>query len=190
MAKKLNEEKTKLDLNEEFVCAQELMESDVPFLFITGRAGTGKSTLLSHFRLHTKKRCAYLAPTGVAALNVNGETIHSFFRFTPGISLVDARRMAAKADKDLYKKIDALVIDEISMVRADLLDCVDVFLRRVMNISEPFGGKQVIAIGDLYQLPPVVTSWESDAFSECYETPYFFSSDAVRELADAHQIQF
>ena len=179
-----------LDLNPEFLRAVEMMESDVPFLFITGRAGTGKSTLLSYFRSHTKKRCAYLAPTGVAALNVNGETIHSFFRFTPGISLTDARRLAVKADKNLFQKIDSIVIDEISMVRADLLDCVDVFMRRVTGRSEPFGGKQIIAIGDLYQLPPVVTSHEVNAFAERYETPYFFSSDAVKELSEAKQIQF
>ena len=179
-----------LDLNQEFLRSIEMMESDIPFLFITGRAGTGKSTLLSYFRKHTKKRCAYLAPTGVAALNVNGETIHSFFRFTPGISLTDARRLAVKADKDLFKKIDAIVIDEISMVRADLMDCMDIFLRRVTETSEPFGGKQIIAIGDLYQLPPVVTSYEANAFAERYETPYFFSSDAVIELSNAHQIQF
>ena len=153
-------------------------------VFITGRAGTGKSTLLSYFRNTTQKSIAVLAPTGVAALNVKGQTIHSFFRFKPNITLERVRRVRSSDDrKNIYKKLDTIVIDEISMVRADLLDCVDKFLR--LNGPErklPFGGIQMIFFGDLYQLPPVVTGTEKAVVKELYETPYFYSADVFDSL--------
>ncbi|MBP7006290.1 AAA family ATPase [Patescibacteria group bacterium] len=168
-----------------------LMESGGPFTFITGRAGTGKSTLLKHFRQTTKLACPVLAPTGVAALNVNGETIHRFFRFAPGISVKDARARGATAkDGSVYRKADLLVIDEISMVRADLLDCMDEFLRAVRKDKRPFGGLRVVVIGDLYQLPPVVSTDERKVFSEMYEAPYFFASHVVQDLLRAHAVEF
>jgi ATP-dependent exoDNAse (exonuclease V) alpha subunit len=182
--------KLKLDLNPEFQQAFTLMESDVPFLFVTGRAGTGKSTLLNFFRERTKKRCAYLAPTGVAALNIQGETVHSFFRFSPGMTTGDAKKKAKNADPALYRRLDAIVLDEISMVRADILDCMDIFLKTLLKKQRPFGGIRLIAIGDLYQLPPVVTFQERDAFKERYQTPYFFSSDVLSELIDEHALKF
>ena len=153
-----------LDLNPEFQQALELMETTQLNLFITGRAGTGKSTLLNYFREKTPKNIAVLAPTGVAALNVQGQTIHSFFKFKPTVTLDSIRRLSKEKERDIYGNLDAIVIDEISMVRADLLDCVDRFLR--LNGKTPhelFGGVQMIFIGDLYQLPPVVTSEEKEA---------------------------
>jgi len=166
-----------LDLNPEFQHALELMENTALNLFITGRAGTGKSTLLNYFREKTSKTIAVLAPTGVAALNVLGQTIHSFFKFKPTVTLESIRRLSKEKERDIYGKLDAIVIDEISMVRADLLDCVDRFLRlNGKNSHEPFGGIQMIFIGDLYQLPPVVTSEEKEAFETHYSSPYFFSA--------------
>ncbi len=166
-----------LDLNPDFQHALKLMEKTRLNLFITGRAGTGKSTLLNYFRERTSKNIAVLAPTGVAALNVQGQTIHSFFKFKPSITLESIRKLDKGKDRDMYHNLDAIVIDEISMVRADLLDCVDRFLRlNGKSPEEPFGGLQMIFIGDLHQLPPVVTSEEKEAFQAHYQSPYFFSA--------------
>src|SRR3989339_2166397 len=119
-----------IEINDQFKKAINLVENTNKNIFITGKAGTGKSTLLNYFRLITKKKIVVLAPTGVAALNVNGETIHSFFGFKPDINLAKVKKIKPRKGKpNIYKKIEAIVIDEISMVRADLLDCVDKFLR-------------------------------------------------------------
>lgn len=152
-------------------------------IFLTGRAGTGKSTFLSYFQSVTKKRIVVLAPTGVAAINVCGQTIHSFFHFAPNIILKKVRKKYKNNDSgNVYTKIDAIVIDEISMVRADLLDCVDKFLRlNGPDRSCPFGGIQMIFIGDLYQLPPVVTSVEREIFSQEYASPYFFDAKVFKD---------
>lgn len=150
-------------------------------LFITGKAGTGKSTLLQYFRGRTERRTVVLAPTGVAALNVQGETIHSFFGFKPDVTTEKIKKRGLKASR-LYKEIDLIVIDEISMVRADLLDHVDRFLRLNARFPDrPFGGVQMVLIGDLYQLPPVVTPKEKEIFTTLYESPYFFDSRVFRE---------
>ena len=173
----------KIEINPEFKAALDLMENTNKNVFITGRAGTGKSTLLEYFRQHTKKQVVVLAPTGVAALNVRGQTIHSFFRFKPDITLSKVARIIKDDRKNIYKKIDALVIDEISMVRADLLDCVDKFLRlNRSNKNLPFGGLQMIFIGDLYQLPPVITSREKEIFRTHYQSGYFFSAHVFDSL--------
>ena len=159
------------------------MEESNKNIFITGRAGTGKSTLLEHFVSTSTKNLAVLAPTGVAALNVKGETIHSFFRFSPSITVEDAEKKGKKSTEEKFLQVETLVIDEVSMVRADLLDCVDVFLRNVRNTYEPFGGVQIIFFGDLYQLPPVVAKEEQDFFQSYYKSAYFFDSYALTESA-------
>lgn len=165
----------KIDLNPEFQRALDLMNSGKN-VFVTGRAGTGKSTLLSYFRTQTKRKTIVLAPTGVAAINVQGQTIHSFFGFKPDITPHSVLKKLRK-NINLYKKIETIVMDEISMVRADLLDCVDLFLRlHGPRKGHPFGGVQMIFIGDLYQLPPVVPSQEKSIFTTHYESPYFFSA--------------
>jgi ATP-dependent exoDNAse (exonuclease V) alpha subunit len=171
----------RIEINDQFRQALELMDGTDRHVFVTGKAGTGKSTLLEHFRGVTGKRIAVLAPTGVAALNVNGQTVHSFCRFKPGVT-ADTVKKARGEGSDLYRNLDAVVIDEISMVRADLLDCVEKFLR--LNGRRPrawFGGTQMIFIGDLYQLPPVVTPQEKGIFAGGYETPYFFSAKVFNE---------
>ncbi len=181
----------KIDRTPQFDEALRLMDGATPFVFITGRAGTGKSTLLRYYRDHTKRAVPVLAPTGVAALNVEGETIHRFFRFPPGITLNDARKKGVLAGKEkLYSKINAIIIDEISMMRADLMDCIDVFLRAARKDGRPFGGVRIVAIGDLYQLPPVVTSSDREAFSRLYESPYFFASHAVKGIIESHDLAF
>lgn len=174
---------TEIELNDKFKEALTQMENTRKHFFITGRAGTGKSTLLSYFRAHTHKKIAVLAPTGVAALNVEGETVHSFFGFMPETTLSSVKRLE-KDDRRLkmYKELDMIIIDEISMVRADLLDCVDKFLRlNGKDVHSSFGGIQMVFIGDLYQLPPVVTKEQKVLFEEYYDSPYFFSSQAFRD---------
>ena len=171
-----------IDVNEEFRGALGQMENETNNIFITGRAGTGKSTLLEYFRSVTKKNVVVLAPTGVAALNVRGQTIHSFFHFKPGIT-PDLVRKALRQDAEMYRSLDAIVIDEISMVRADLLDCIDRFMRLNGRDAElPFGGVQMILIGDLYQLPPVVQDTEREMFRTHYRSPYFFDAHSFAGL--------
>ncbi|MFC1893389.1 AAA family ATPase [Chloroflexota bacterium] len=175
---KTKHKQPQIEINEKFRHALDIMENSDRSIFITGRAGTGKSTLLNYFRNITKKKVAVLAPTGVAALNVKGQTIHSFFRFKPGITPDRVKRLrSSKDNKNIYHKLDVIVIDEVSMVRADLLDCVDRFLRlNDPETDKPFGGIQMAFIGDLYQLPPVVTGSEKEVFQSLYETPYFYGA--------------
>ncbi len=166
---------TPLELNADFRNALDLMEKTGQHLFVTGRAGTGKSTLLSLFRNTTHKKIVVLAPTGIAAINVKGQTIHSFFGFPPRI--LQAHEITKRRYRKLYLNLDAIVIDEISMVRADILDNIDRFLRINRENAKPFGGVQMIFFGDLFQLPPVVSSnVEKQYFSSNYASPYFFSS--------------
>lgn len=171
----------KLDLNPQFKRALHLMEETHQNLFITGKAGTGKSTMLDYFCGETKKRPVILAPTGVAALNVKGQTIHRFFNFYIDVTPEKIQNKKTRPRKPkLYKKLNAIIIDEVSMLRADLLDCIDVFLRMYgPNKSLPFGGVQMIFVGDLYQLPPVINYKERDIFQNHYATPYFFSAKAL-----------
>ncbi len=174
-----------IDFNPEFTYALALMEESEKSLLITGRAGTGKSTLLNYFRNTTKKKVVILAPTGVAAINVGGQTIHSFFHFKPNVTpaSIKKKKSAGKEKTTIYKKLTTIVIDEVSMVRADLLDCVDKFLRlNGPEPKQPFGGVQMIFIGDLYQLPPVVSSQEREIFRTHYPSPYFFSANVFAEL--------
>lgn len=159
------------------------MEKSHRNLFLTGKAGTGKSTLLEYFKAHTDKKVAILAPTGVAAVNVGGETIHAFFGLKPGFELPEAKEKSIKPkNPSLYKRVETIIIDEISMVRADLLDAIDIFLRNARKRAEPFGGVQMIFIGDLYQLPPVLTNEDKKVFYEeyGYKSPYFFDAEVFR----------
>ncbi len=174
-----------LQLTDDFRYALDVLEKTDNSLFVTGKAGTGKSTLLQLFRNTTKKKCAVLAPTGVAALNVQGQTIHSFFGFPPRIiTPKEAGQKVMRKDLlRLYKNLEVLIIDEISMVRADMLDGMDKFLRVNRESFQPFGGVQVVFFGDLFQLPPVVTRDPVEAayFQDYYETPYFFSAKIFQE---------
>jgi ATP-dependent DNA helicase PIF1 len=159
-----------------------LMEQTHQHLFITGRAGTGKSVLLRHFRENTKKRVVVAAPTGIAALNVRGQTIHSLFKLPPQLhrkgGLAPNSRVCS-----LLKRIDTLIIDEISMVRADLLDAVDERLREAFGNNLPFGGVQIVMFGDPYQLPPVVEEGLVQYF-EAVHNGYFFFNALVWQKAE------
>ncbi|MFH1654457.1 MAG: AAA family ATPase [Pseudomonadota bacterium] len=177
-----------IEINNEFKKAYDLAENSTESLLVAGRAGTGKSTFLEYFRSKTKKKIVVLAPTGVAAVNVGGQTIHSFFGFKPDITPEQAIRNANNAKKKkrekLYQSIDTIVIDEVSMVRADLMDCIDTFLRTIRaKRSMAFGGVQLLLVGDLYQLPPVVTWHEKELFSDHYKSPYFFDSHVFADVS-------
>ena len=157
-------------------------------IFLTGKAGTGKTTFLHNLKKATKKQMAVVAPTGVAAINAGGTTMHSFFQlpFTPYIPTVEGRKNLIEKMKmqgnrrKVLQELELLVIDEISMVRADVLDSVDTILRHVRyRNNEPFGGVQVIFIGDMFQLSPVASDEEWRLLSQYYSSPYFFHSQAI-----------
>lgn len=156
-------------------------------IFLTGKAGTGKTTFLHQIKIEPVKRMAVVAPTGVAAINAGGMTIHSFFQlpfgpYLPGNSRDASRQRKFSREKiRLIQSLDLLVIDEISMVRADLLDGIDDVLRRYKDHYKPFGGVQLLMIGDLHQLPPVVKDEEWMLLRDHYPTPYFFSSQALQK---------
>ena len=177
-----------MENNPELQLAWQFIENTGTHLFLTGKAGTGKTTFLRRLREHTPKRMVVLAPTGIAAINAGGVTIHSFFQlsfapFVPDTTLNSAQMHYRfnKEKRNIIRSMDLLVIDEISMVRADLLDAVDATLRRYRDREKPFGGVQLLMIGDLQQLAPVVKDSEWELLRRYYETPYFFASHALRE---------
>lgn len=169
------------DFNEEFQQAFDLLEHSKNHVIITGKAGTGKSTLLEYFRQKTQKNIVVLAPTGVAAIKVSGQTIHSFFKLPPKFIHKDV--VNRLRNREVMETLETLVIDEASMVRADLLDGIDYALRiNRNNLDEPFGGVQVILFADLFQLSPVVDRDISDMMFKLYRTPYFFSAEVFNEI--------
>ncbi len=172
-----------VEINEEFQMCLDLIENTDNHMFITGDAGTGKSTLLKYFVGTTQKKTVVLAPTGVAAVNVGGQTIHSFFKFPP--KPLTHSNIPSIGDKFvmLYKFIDTIVIDEISMVRVDLMDAIDKFLRMNLYSEEPFAGKQIIMFGDLNQLPPILgREGEREMILHKYKSQYFFDAEVWQKV--------
>lgn len=173
-------------LTDEFKDALALLESRppiTPLIFITGRAGTGKTTLLRYFVEHTAQNTVVLATTGLAAIHVRGQTIHSFFRLKAG-NLLDTS-IFKKLPRKMVDSIDTIIIDEASMLRADLLDAIDYILRQSTRSEEPFGGKKMVLFGDLFQLPPVEERPEGglfDYFRQIYPSPYFFEAKVLSRL--------
>lgn len=169
--------------NAEMNLAWQFLASTNVNVFLTGKAGTGKTTFLRRIRQLSPKRMVVVAPTGVAAINAQGMTIHSFFQISPGVFIPNTEKKnyyhVSNEKKRILRTIDLLVIDEISMVRADLLDAIDEVLRKYQNRNLPFGGVQLLLIGDLQQLAPVATDREWALLRTYYDTPYFFSSKAL-----------
>lgn len=179
-----------MEQNPELELAWKFIENTGSHLFLTGKAGTGKTTFLHKLKAESPKRMVVLAPTGIAAMNAGGITLHSFFQlplapYVPDTSFQTGdmvyRYRFSKEKISIIRSIDLLVIDEISMVRADVLDAVDAVLRRYRRSQLPFGGVQLLMIGDLQQLAPVVKEEEWKLLSRYYKTPYFFSSQALHE---------
>ena len=164
------------------------------FYFITGRAGTGKSTLLRKFVKETPLKKVIVAPTGLAAVNVGGQTIHSLFQLPPAPLEPESERITifspGSRKRRLFNQIDVLVIDEISMVRADLLDAMDFSLRRNREDDRPFGGVSVVAFGDPWQLEPIVSGQaEAEMLTEYYPSPYFFDAKVIQNMgADIYEL--
>ena len=208
--------------NQKLDFVEELVLYTDAHIFLTGRAGTGKTTFLKNLPMKTYKRMVVVAPTGVAAINAGGQTIHSFFQLPFGPQLPEnagknslglpsmsyrttngvsesmdgrprndirgqARSLAAQYQKlnkkkiNLMRSLDLLIIDEISMVRADVLDAIDAVLRRVRRSQKPFGGLQLLMIGDVHQLAPVAKPEEWEVLSPYYDTPYFFGSQVLKK---------
>ncbi|OBF33074.1 AAA family ATPase [Mycobacterium sp. ACS1612] len=171
-----------LVLTDEFRHAFDLLAGG-RHLFLTGKAGTGKSTLIRQFMAQTDRAVVVVAPTGIAALNVDGYTIHRLFGFRTTTTLADVRGGAYRPGRftKTLASLQTLIIDEASMVRADVFDMLAAALERFGPVpGEPFGGVQIVSVGDLYQLPPVVGEGEAEYFSTAYETPYFFSARSFR----------
>ena len=190
-------------VNQKLDFVEELVLYTDSHIFLTGKAGTGKTTFLKDLPLKTYKRMVVVAPTGVAAINAGGQTIHSFFQLPFGPQLpenalppIDSHRndiggrtksLAAQYQKlnkkkiNLIRSLDLLIIDEISMVRADVLDAIDTVLRRVRRSQKPFGGLQLLMIGDVHQLAPVAKAEEWEVLSPYYDTPYFFGSQVLKK---------
>lgn len=167
------------EITEEFRHALDLIENTSKSVFITGKAGTGKSTLLRHFLLTTNKKVAVIAPTGIAALNVGGQTIHSFFGLPPTVILPGGIHVLRSKIK-VMNQIEVLVIDEVSMVRSDVMKGIDLSLRKHRKrMSEAFGGVQMVFVGDLFQLPPVLRDDEYMQLHQWFQGMYFF--DALPE---------
>ena len=195
-------------VNQKLEFVEELVLYTDAHIFLTGKAGTGKTTFLKNLPLKTYKRMVVVAPTGVAAINAGGQTIHSFFQLPFGPQLPEnalkktafppidsrgndmagkAKSLAAQLQKlnkkkiNLMRSLDLLIIDEISMVRADVLDAIDAVLRRVRRSQKPFGGLQLLMIGDVHQLAPVAKPEEWEVLSPYYDTPYFFGSQVLKK---------
>ena len=181
--------------NREFQDALNLVKYTRQSIFLTGKAGTGKSTFLRYVCKETRKKHVVLAPTGIAAINAGGSTLHSFFKLPfhpllpddPNLSLQRGRIHSffkySKAHRKLLENLELIIIDEISMVRADIIDTVDRILRVYShNLREPFGGKQLLLVGDVFQLEPVVKADEREILARCYPTPFFFSARVFNEM--------
>lgn len=172
--------------NEELRIAWDFVEHTGRSIFLTGKAGTGKTTFLKTVVERSKKRSIVVAPTGVAAINAGGMTIHSFFQlpFTPYVpnARIQSKFDFGKEKRRIIASLDLLIIDEISMVRSDLLDAIDSVLRRYRDHYKPFGGVQLLMIGDLQQLTPVVTPEDEALLKPYYDTPYFFGSKALQQI--------
>src|SRR5579863_2781084 len=171
-----------IEINEEFQMTLDLIERGGESLFVTGKAGTGKSTLLRYFRATTRKSVIVLAPTGVAAIHVGGQTIHSFFEFDPNL-IATVQDIEKSRHPELFRQLDTIIIDELSMVRPDMMDRIDRSLRLNRENDAPFGGVQMVLIGDLYQLAPVVKEekvW--DYIKSHYGSRYFFRAKVFQGM--------
>lgn len=179
---------TTLDTNTAADLARFIAENTNHNLFLTGKAGTGKTVFLRDFVAHTKKKVVVLAPTGIAAINAKAMTIHSFCRF--GLASCPMGKVSRSndfalddEDEDLVRNMDMIIIDEVSMVRADIMDHISEKIRLIRNSEEPFGGVQLLLIGDLYQLPPVVNKKDEEILTEYYGKNYFFfNSIAIKKV--------
>ena len=183
--------------NTQFRLAAELVNYTGQHIFLTGKAGSGKTTFLRFIKNNITKNCAVVAPTGVAAINAGGVTMHSFFQlpfevylpinapFTGNLQVTYQHNLFSKIQlnsqkREVMEELELLIIDEVSMLRCDKLDCIDAILRGVRKKNYPFGGVQVLFIGDMYQLPPVAPDAEWQILKEHYNSPFFFDAQVLK----------
>ena len=177
--------KSEIDVPDTYGQVEGLLRAGAPLVFVSGNAGTGKTTLIHYLSSRLPQRSVIVAPTGVAALNAGGMTVHSFFQFPPRIQ--DPGEIRMLADRQLIRKLELLIVDEVSMLRCDVLDSIDLFLRKNRESGRPFGGVQLLFVGDLFQLPPVVPRDEREVLeARGYTSPYFFSAFGLRDVPLAH----
>ena len=192
-ANKNSKQEEQLDLdNKEWQDALQIVDFTRRSLFLTGKAGTGKSTFLRYVVKNTKKKCVVLAPTGIAAINAGGQTLHSFFKLPfhpllPNDSRYDRRHIKealkyTSAQRKLLRELELIIIDEISMVRADIIDFIDKVLRIYTRNYEPFGGKQLLLVGDIYQLEPVLKEDDRQLLRPFYQSAYFFNAKVWQQM--------
>ncbi|NJS40842.1 AAA family ATPase [Candidatus Gracilibacteria bacterium] len=170
--------------NKVAIKALRMMNKTSKNIYLTGEAGTGKSTLLRDFISKTTKNTAILAPTGLSAINVGGETIHSFCKFSldPGFKIIQDNKIHRLKSRKKLKALDTIIIDEISMVRADTLDAMNIFFQINIGNKKPFGGLQLILIGDHFQLPPILRADQKTEYSKLYYCEYFFAAKVFFDL--------
>lgn len=156
--------------------------------FVSGPGGTGKSTFIKYIQLKVKNSIL-LAPTGIAAINIGGRTIHSVFKFPPAFLTPDDIKRTNKSIRTYLKATNLIIVDEISMVSANLLDAMDAFLRLNLNVDKPFGGIPILFVGDLFQLPPIVTDSTKPLFDEFYDSPLFFDSAVIKDVRRDNQFK-
>lgn len=177
-------------ITEEYEQVFEAIESDVSVIFVNGQAGVGKSVLIDLItdRYSDERQIVRSAPTGVTALNIGGQTMHSLFRLPIGLLTIHDKLLSAvnkirkRGLTDLFENIDMLIIDEISMVRPDMLDAIDFVLRAIRGNNYPFGGVQVLVVGDMFQLPPIIKDEEREIFENVYGTDFFFGAKVIEEM--------
>lgn len=170
-----------IELTPEFKNVINLFEQTRENYFLSGKAGSGKTTLINHWVATTTKKVIKLAPTGAAALQCNGQTIHSFFRFPFGFLEPERIKFIPRV-AEVLDGVDTIILDEVSMIRADIMEGIDAALQKNTGNYSPYGGKQIIAVGDLYQLSPIVSKGEKEYFNAIYRSPYFFSARVYEQF--------
>lgn len=176
-----------IKITSEYQQCFDYIDDDIPVIFVSGEAGTGKSVLINQIEKRYPIRVIIkVAPTGIAALHIGGQTIHSFFRIPTGVltekRILNVLSKMMKYGTGAYDTIDLLIIEEISMVRADMLDAINLIMQRMCRSSDPFGGVQTLMVGDLFQLPPVVTEEDEEQYFDLYSTEYFFGSRVFQTI--------
>lgn len=179
---------SKFILLPEYTQAINALTNGTPVVFCSGPGGTGKSTFIKYIRSKVKNSIL-LAPTGIAAINIGGRTIHSVFKFPPAFLTPDDIKRTNKTVRQYLKSTNLLIIDEISMVSSNLMDGMDEFLRINLGVDKPFGGLPVLLVGDLFQLPPIVTDTTKPLFEEYYDSALFFDSAVIKDLRAKNQFQ-
>lgn len=171
-----------IEILEEYKQVASMINNGVPLIFVTGGAGTGKSTFIDWLSTSFSGQVLKSAPTGIAALNIGGKTVHSLFRLAPKFITEDDIAIIPQKFMKVYTQSKVVVIDEISMVTSNMLDAINLFLQKNMRSKKPFGGKTVVIVGDMFQLPPIVSNHTSDVYYKIYDTAYFFGSKVMQDI--------